>query len=118
MPRDTETERTARAQAMEEGYMAATRVPLGTVELCCDALILCKEMAELADPEMVSDVGTGAQMARAGAHAAAYNVRINLRHISDEAFNKEMRDRVGALVAECEELAASVVGKVEEVLGG
>jgi glutamate formiminotransferase/formiminotetrahydrofolate cyclodeaminase len=118
MPKDTEKERAERAQAMEEGYKAATRVPLGTVELCRDALILCKEMAELADPEMVSDVGSGAHMARAGAHAAAYNVRINLRHISDDAFNKEMRDQVGGLVAECEELAASAVREVEKVLGG
>jgi glutamate formiminotransferase/formiminotetrahydrofolate cyclodeaminase len=118
MPKDTEAERAERARAMEEGYRAATRVPLGTVELCRDALILCKEMAELADPEMVSDVGTGAHMARAGAHAAAYNVRINLRHISDEAFNKEMRDRVGDLIAECEKLAASAVERVEKVLGG
>ncbi len=118
MPKDTEAERAERAQAMEEGYKAATRVPLGTVELCRDALILCKEIAELADAEMVSDVGTGAHMARAGAHAAAYNVRINLRHISDEAFNKEMREQVAALVVECEGLAAEAVGKVEEVLGG
>jgi glutamate formiminotransferase/formiminotetrahydrofolate cyclodeaminase len=118
MPKDTEAERAERARAMEEGYKAATRVPLGTVELCRDALVLCKEMAELADPEMVSDVGTGAHMARAGAHAAAYNVRINLRHISDEAFNREMREAVGALVAECKELTDSVVGKVEAVLGG
>jgi len=116
MPKDTEAERAERARAMEEGYKAATRVPLGTVKLCRDALALCKEMAELADPEMVSDVGTGAHMARAGAHAAAYNVRINLRHISDEAFNREMREEVTALVAECEELAGAVVGKVEATL--
>lgn len=118
MPKDTDAERAERAQAMEEGYKAATRVPLGTVELCRDALVLCQEIAELADPEMVSDVGTGAHMARAGTHAAAYNVRINLRHISDEAFNKEMREQVAALVAECERLAASVVQEVEKVLGG
>ena len=75
-------------------------------------------MAGLADPEMVSDVGTGAHMAQAGAHAAAYNVRINLRHISDEGFNKEMRTRVGDLLSECKELADAVVAEVEEVLGG
>ncbi|UCC75190.1 MAG: glutamate formimidoyltransferase [Gemmatimonadota bacterium] len=118
MAKDTEAERAERARAMEEGYKTATRVPLGTVELCRDALVLCKEMAELADPEMVSDVGTGGHVAKAGAHAAAYNVRINLRHISDEGFNKEMREKVSALTAECDELTASVVAKVEEVLGG
>jgi glutamate formiminotransferase/formiminotetrahydrofolate cyclodeaminase len=117
MPKDTEAERAERAQALEEGYKAATRVPLGTVRLCRDALVLCKEMAELADPEMVSDVGTGAHMAQAGAQAAAYNVRINLRHIADEAFVQEMRGGVTALLAECAELRAGAVTKVEGVLG-
>jgi glutamate formiminotransferase/formiminotetrahydrofolate cyclodeaminase len=118
MPKDTEAERAERARAMEEGYKTATRVPLRTVELCRDALALCGEMAELADPEMVSDVGTGAHMARASAHAAAYNVRINLRHISDEVFNEEMREGVNALLAECGKLAEAAVARVEMVLGG
>jgi len=117
MPKDTETERTERAKALEEGYKVATQVPLDTVRLCRDALALCKEMAELADPEMVSDVGTGAHLAHAGAQAAAYNVRINLRHIADEAFVQEMRGGVAALLAECAELAAGAVAKVEGVLG-
>ncbi|NIR44293.1 MAG: cyclodeaminase/cyclohydrolase family protein, partial [Gammaproteobacteria bacterium] len=53
-----EAERAERQKAMEEGYKTATRVPLRTVELCRDALVLCREMAVLADPEMVSDVGS------------------------------------------------------------
>lgn len=116
MPKDTETERAERAKALEEGYRVATRVPLSTVRLCRDALTLCKEMAELADPEMVSDVGTGAHMAHAGAQAAAYNVRINLRHIADAVFVEQMREEVAALLAECAELTADVVTKVEGAL--
>jgi glutamate formiminotransferase/formiminotetrahydrofolate cyclodeaminase len=118
MPKDTDEERAVRAQAMQEGYKTATRVPLKTVQDCREALTLCVEMAAIADPEMVSDVGTGAHMAAAGAHAAAYNVRINLRHISDDAFVKEMRDAVEALVAECEGLKTKAVARVEGVLGG
>jgi glutamate formiminotransferase/formiminotetrahydrofolate cyclodeaminase len=116
MPRDTEQQRTDRAQAMLEGYKVATRVPLGTVEQCRDALVLCQEISLLADPEMISDAGTGALVAHAGAQAAAYNVRINLRHIDDAEFAAEMRQRVTALVAECGDLAAAVAGKVDEVL--
>ncbi|UCC48044.1 MAG: glutamate formimidoyltransferase [Gemmatimonadota bacterium] len=116
MPKDTEAERAERAKALEEGYKAATRVPLGTVRLCLDALALCAEAAELADPEMVSDVGTGAHMAHAGAQAAGYNVRINLRHIADKAFAQEMREKVATLLAECAELTAGAVEKVEEAL--
>ncbi len=116
MAKDTETERAERAVAMEEVFKEATRVPLETVKHCRDALLLCREISQLADPEMVSDVGTGAHMALAGAHSAAYNVRINLRHISDSSFNSEMRESVQALLTECDELKAGVVADVEKVL--
>ncbi len=118
MPKDTEAERAERAKAMEEGYKAATRVPLDTVRRCRDALALCREMAEMADPEMVSDVGTGAHMALAGARAAAYNVRINLRHIGDEEFAARTRDEAERLLAESAELARAVTEAVEAVLAG
>jgi glutamate formiminotransferase/formiminotetrahydrofolate cyclodeaminase len=118
MPKDTEEERAVRQEAMQVGYKAATRVPLKTVEDCRQALDLCVEMAAIADPEMVSDVGTGAHMAGAGAHAAAYNVRINLRHISDDSFVGEMRSAVERLIGKCDALKAEAVAKVEEVLGG
>ncbi len=116
MPKDTEEELAVRAAAMQEGYKAATRVPLGTVEQCKAALDLCREMADHADPNMISDVGTGALMARAGAHAAAYNVRINLPSIKDEAFRNEMLEGLGSLVSECDRIADEVAEKVNEAL--
>ncbi|MFC1628812.1 glutamate formimidoyltransferase [Gemmatimonadota bacterium] len=116
MPKDTEEELAVRAKAMQEGYKAATRVPFGTVEQCKSALDLCREMVDTADPNMISDVGTGALMARAGAHAAAYNVRINLPSIKDEAFRGEMVEGLQSLVAECDRIAAEVAQKVDEAL--
>ena len=116
MPKDTEAQRAERARAMQEGYKVATRVPLATVEQCRDALRLCAEMAPMADPEMVSDVGTGALMAHAGAQAAAYNVRINLRHIDDADFDAEMREAIEALLGECADLVEKVTAQVEKVL--
>ena len=116
MPRDTDAERAARAQAMQDGYQIATRVPLSTVKLCREALQLCAEMAPMADPEMVSDVGSGGLMAYAGAQAAAYNVRINLRHIDNQTFVEEMRTAVTRLLKECSELVAAVTAEVEKKL--
>ena len=116
MPKDTEAERLERAAAMQEGYKAATRVPLRTVEQCRDALALCEEMARLVDPEMASDVGSGALLAHAGAQAAGYNVRINLRHITDGDFVDRVRKELGGLLAESARLAAAVAGGMDEVL--
>jgi glutamate formiminotransferase/formiminotetrahydrofolate cyclodeaminase len=116
MPKDTEEELRVRAEAMQEGYKAATRVPLTTAEQCRDALALCHEIVSIADPEMISDVGSGALMAWSGAHAAAYNVRINLRHIDDEVFVNQMRRDVGRLLEQCGKLADEVREQVDVVL--
>ena len=75
-------------------------------------------MVSIADPEMISDVGSGALLAWAGAHAAAYNVRINLPETGDEEFSVRMRDAVETLVAEGAELAEAVAAEVEKGLGG
>jgi glutamate formiminotransferase/formiminotetrahydrofolate cyclodeaminase len=117
MPKDTEAEREARATAIQEGYKEATLVPMTTVEQCFEALGLCREMGELATPEMISDVGSGALMSHAGLKAAAYNVRINLPNIADEAFCAEIRDRLGGIVEEAGRVLAVVEAKVEATLG-
>ncbi len=118
LPKDTEQERADRSQAIQAGYQEATLVPLGTVEACRDALQLCHRMAELVDPEMVSDVGSGALTAHAGARAAGYNVRINLRHIKDRDFAARTREQLDTLIAECAELAEATTAEVEKVLEG
>jgi glutamate formiminotransferase/formiminotetrahydrofolate cyclodeaminase len=117
MPKDTEAEREARAAAILEGYKEATLVPMATVERCFEALGLCRDMAELATPEMISDAGSGALMAHAGLKAAAYNVRINLPNISDEAFCAEIRDRLGGIVEAAGKVLSVVEAKVEASLG-
>jgi glutamate formiminotransferase/formiminotetrahydrofolate cyclodeaminase len=118
MPKDTEEERETRAEAMREGYKAATRVPLANVELSVEVLRLCAEIAPLASSQMISDVGTAALLADAGARSAAYNVRINLPETGDESFSAEMRGAVEALLAESAELAGAVTAVVEEKLEG
>jgi glutamate formiminotransferase/formiminotetrahydrofolate cyclodeaminase len=118
MPKDTEAEREVRAAAIQEGYKEATLVPMATVEACFEALGLCREMAGLATPEMISDVGSGALMAHAGLKAAAYNVRINLPNITDAGFCEEIRARLGGIVEEAGTVLAEVEGRVEEQLGG
>ncbi|MGW8264805.1 MAG: glutamate formimidoyltransferase [Longimicrobiales bacterium] len=118
MPKDTPEEQRARDAVIQEGYKAATLVPLRTVEQCRDALEICREIVVLAPEEMKSDVGTGALVARAGLIGAAYNVRINLKSIRDEAWGGEIRGRLKGLVEEGETLAREVEAVMEKALGG
>ena len=116
MPKDTPEERKVRSRAIQEGYKAATLVPLATVEQCRDALRICLEMVRMAPEDMMSDVGTGALVARAGLVGAAYNVRINLKSIEDEIFCQEMRERLKGVLEEGEDLARDVESIMEDAL--
>ena len=118
MPRDTEEERALRSAAIQEGYKTATLVPLRTAEGCLEAMTLCQEMAAMATPEMISDVGSGALMAHAGLRSETYNVRINLPNISDDAFDKEVRGKLDGLLQGAEAAEREVEGFVEAALGG
>ena len=116
MPQDTEEARTLRSVAIQKGYKTATLVPLETAEACLEAMKLCEEMAAMATPEMISDVGSGALMAHAGLKAAIYNVRINLPHISADVFNKHVRGKLDGLLQEADEAARAVEKRVEAAL--
>jgi len=117
MPKDTPEERKTRDAAIQEGYKTATLVPLDTVEQCRDALAICREMVTQATEEMMSDVGTGALVARAGLVGAAYNVRINLKSIEDQDWGSEIRGKLKGLVEEGEKLAREVEEYMDRSLG-
>jgi len=116
MPKDTDADKKSRETAMQEGYQIATQVPLETVEHCRDALQICSEISKLMDDGMASDVGSGALMANAGAKAAAYNVRINLKSIKNKKFCKATENKLGKLIDECNLLTESVTQNVDKTL--
>ena len=116
MPKDTDNDKEKRKGAMETGYKIATKIPLNTVKECRNALKICSEISKLMDDEMASDVGSGALMAKAGAEAAAYNVKINLRHINDKTFLDNTTKELSELLKECQIIADKVQQRVEKSL--
>ena len=116
MPKDTDEQKAARRAAMAEASKAATAVPLRTLESCVKAAELSVTAAKYGNASAVSDAGVAALFAEAAAKAAAYNVKINLPGIKDEAFAKECRDRMEKALAEAGKYAAETAEFVEEAL--
>ena len=116
MPKDTEKEKETRENEMQKGYQSATLVPLKTVEDCRNALQICLDISDIMDEGMASDVGSGALMANAGAISAAYNVRINLKSITDKKFSNNTEKKLAELLSDCEELLEKISKNVEECL--
>jgi formiminotetrahydrofolate cyclodeaminase len=102
LPKETATEKTVRAQAIQDALKHATEVPLRVAEYCSDVLDLARVVAEKGNPSAASDGAVGALMAEAGLRGAAFNVSINLASIKDEACVQEHRTRANELVVRAE----------------
>ena len=109
MPKGTEEEKAARAEAMEKATLYATQVPLRTMQTALEAMPLALEMARNGNPASASDAGVGAIAALAAVKGAQLNVRINAAGLKDRA----MAD---SLTAEAEEIAKEAAEKEAEIL--
>ena len=116
MPKDSDSEKKLRDEKMQEGYKAATEIPLVIVEYCNKALNICDDISKLMDESMASDVGTGAHMSIAGARSAAYNVRINLNSIEDQKYIDNTKAKLSKLLSDCEKKLQIITSRVEKKL--
>ena len=109
MPKSTEEEKAARAEAMEVATLYATQVPLRTMKAAYKAFDVVRAMAEEGNPNSVSDAGVGALAARSAVMGACLNVKINAAGLKDRAVAE-------ALVKEAEEIQAAAQRAEAEIL--
>lgn len=98
MPRDTEQQKKARFEKMQQGLKTAVQVPLATMEkgdAAWDAMCM---IARHGNPASRSDVEVGARSLETGIWGAYRNVVINLAGIKDTAYQKETQATAAALV--------------------
>lgn len=116
MPKKTEKEKSTREKAMQNGLKEAVTVPYNTAVESAKAIEISKMVAELGNPNSVTDVGVGAQIAFTGVIGGIYNVLINLKEIKDEAFVNKMRTNCSKLKNKAEKMLKEVTEIVEEKL--
>ena len=109
LPKGTDEEKAARAAAIEEATLHATKVPLRTMKASLKAFEIARAMASGGNPNSVSDAGVGALAARSAVLGAELNVKINAAGLKD-------RDAADRLVGEAAEIAAKAVQEEKEIL--
>lgn len=112
MPKKTEEEKAARAEAMEEATKFATMVPFQTMELCLGSMDVAKAMAEIGNPNSVTDAGVGALAARSGVIGAFMNVKINAADLTDKAWAQDIIAKGQAIVDKAQALENEIVEMV------
>jgi glutamate formiminotransferase / formiminotetrahydrofolate cyclodeaminase len=90
LPKSSDKEAKTRSEAIQNATKYATEVPLKTMILAYSSLPIIKAMAEIGNPNSISDAGVGALCARSAVIGAYMNVRINAAELKDEVFKKEI----------------------------
>lgn len=113
LPKNLETEKIARTEAIQEATKQAILIPLKVMEAAHASMAVIKAMAEVGNPNSVSDAGVGALCARTAVLGAHLNVRINAGGLHDKTFLQEVLAKAKKLEDETVALEADVLQIVE-----
>ena len=86
LPKDTPEQKSARKIAIQDASKYATEVPYRTMQAAYDCLPLMKEMAEIGNPNSLSDVAVGVLCIKTAVRGAWLNVLINAKDLEDRAW--------------------------------
>lgn len=106
-----------RARIMEKALKNACAAPMGIARRCGEVLELLSELSEKGSAIAVSDVGVGAQLARAALLSAGLNVRINVSSMSDRAAAGALSAELAALEEKYVPMAEDTYRRVVERIG-
>lgn len=109
LPKKTDEEKKNRTEAIELATKNAINVPFEVIMEVNDTMDMLEEVANEGNPNSISDVGVGALCARAAAHGALLNVKINASSLKDEKFKS-------GILRSAETLTGNIDKKVDRVL--
>ncbi len=107
LPKVTEEEKAARKAAINAATIYAIQVPFRTMEVALDVMDLAIKMAEIGNPNSVSDAGVGALCARTAVKGCYLNVRINAQDLKEHP-------EVQPLLLRAEEINAAADAKEQD----
>ena len=111
LPKETEEEKAARQEAMQNGLKAAVAVPLSVAKRAYEIMPYAEVMVTKGNKTAVTDALVATMMARTAVLGALFNVKINLESIKDEAFVAETTKEVEVLEKKAIEHEQKILAK-------
>lgn len=117
MARETDEEKAARTEAIQEGLVTASQPPLDLLNNAKRVIDIADEVVPLIKKGIISDVGVGVQLLRSAILSSSLNVYINASSLKDEETkNKYIKDTEQTL-EEYVAKADQIFNKVNQVIG-
>jgi len=117
LPKGSDEEKKARTEAINAATKFAIEVPFKVMNLAHDSLSVIKAMAEIGNPNSVSDAGVAALCARSAVMGAYMNVRINCSGYDDKEFVAKMIEQGKQIEQNTIKLESEIIGIVNTKIG-
>ena len=113
LPKENETEKKIRTESIQAATKNAIEVPLEVMKAAFASMEAIKAMAEIGNPNSVSDAGVGALCARTAVYGAFLNVKINASGLKDKVFVDRVMDEAGTILQKTIQLEKEILETVE-----
>jgi glutamate formiminotransferase/formiminotetrahydrofolate cyclodeaminase len=118
LPKDSDDEKKARQDAIEQATLRATYSPLNMMRIAHEQFPLLEAMTSEGNPNSVSDAGVGAICALAAVEGGWLNVMINLGGLKNKDTSAEIRKEADQILKEArankEKIFSLVTGTIEK----
>lgn len=114
LPRTTDEEKAARKAEIQQALKGALAVPLHLVRSCVAVLKELDRLVDVANPNLISDVGVSAVLVEAALRGAKLNVEINLAYLEDPELVASTRQEVEDNARQAGALAIAITTRVEK----
>ena len=109
LPKGSNEEKAARQEAIQEASKYAIEIPFKVMQKAYESMEIIKAMAEIGNPNSVSDAGVGALCARTAVMGAFLNVKINASGVDDSDFVNEKLSKGLEIEEKAKELEAEIL---------
>ena len=117
LPKSTDEEKAARTKAIQEATRFAIEIPFKVMQASYASMEVIKAMADIGNPNSVSDAGVGALCARSAVMGAFMNVRINAAGYTDKEYVNDILNRGREIENKTIALEAEILKIVDEKIG-
>ncbi len=114
LPKGTDAEKAERKRAIQAATRGAIDVPLKVMQAALASMDVISAMAEIGNPNSVSDAGVGALCARTAVLGAFLNVKINCGGLDDKQFVEQVLAQGRAM----EQKAKMFEAEILEIVNG
>ena len=114
LPKNSPEEVAARKTAIEASTKYAIEVPLKVMKKSYESFEVTKAMAEIGNPNSVSDAGVGALCARTAVMGAYLNVKINAAGLADKSFLEKVLKEADEIVRKTKTAETEILAVVEK----